>query len=159
MERDVILYNQNRIKVFKDSTIIGPSGGILAHRYTGKYKAIQLKGEFSGFMNIYVHRLVYYWFTYDDRIFTTHSVHHVDHDKMNNSFDNLTALETRLHMQFHSNGNLRNAKITPEQVLDIIVEYERGGISQQALGAKYGISQTAVYEILSGKKWGYLTGR
>lgn len=159
MERDVIIYNKNRIEVFKSGTIIGPSGKALADRFAGKYKAVQLKDEHYGYVNIYVHRLVYYWFTGDDRVFTTHSVHHKDHDKLNNNFNNLVAVETKLHNKLHATGNIRAAKITPEQVLAIVYEYEQGKISQQALGAKYNISQTAVYEILSGRKWGNLTGR
>ena len=54
-------------------------------------------------------------------------------------------------------GN-RNGKavLTTEQVLEMRELYARGGMSQRALAARYGIRQSAVSRIVTGKRWGHL---
>jgi hypothetical protein len=48
-----------------------------------------------------------------------------------------------------------NAKLTAEQVAAIRAEYARGGISQQALGDRYGVSQVHIGQIVLYRKWAH----
>lgn len=50
-----------------------------------------------------------------------------------------------------SGENNAAARLTDEQVIEIIHRYQAGGISQQALAAEYGISQTNISRIMLGK--------
>jgi len=43
------------------------------------------------------------------------------------------------------------AKLTVEQADIIRAEYSQGGVSQRALAEKYGVSQMAIWQVLSGK--------
>lgn len=45
------------------------------------------------------------------------------------------------------------AKLTAEQVESIRREYRAGGITQQQLGKRYGVSQQAIGHIVSGFRW------
>jgi hypothetical protein len=45
------------------------------------------------------------------------------------------------------------SKITKKQVLEIREKYAKGGISQQALGAEYGVNQTTISCIVLKKRW------
>jgi DNA-binding MarR family transcriptional regulator len=46
-----------------------------------------------------------------------------------------------------------HAKLTEAQVLDLVDVYRAGGVRQQDLAARFGVSQGAVHLILSGKNW------
>jgi len=48
------------------------------------------------------------------------------------------------------------AKLTAENVLEIRQRYAEGNISQSALGAEYGITQTAVGLITRGDRWAHV---
>lgn len=48
---------------------------------------------------------------------------------------------------------VHNAKLTRDQVLSIFKEYKAGGVRHIDLAKKYGVSQTAIQLILSGKNW------
>jgi len=49
-------------------------------------------------------------------------------------------------------GNTQ-AKLTEDDVLAILTEYSKGGISQAKLGKKYGVSQAQIFHIVKGKSW------
>ena len=56
--------------------------------------------------------------------------------------------------QSHNRGEAHHAsKLTNIQVREIRTKYAAGGISQPALGRKYGVSQKAVWDIIHFIKW------
>jgi len=46
-----------------------------------------------------------------------------------------------------------NAKLTAESVAEIRSDYAAGNVSQRALAARYGVTQTAIYHVLRGRSW------
>lgn len=46
-----------------------------------------------------------------------------------------------------------NAKLTADAVRGIRSAYAAGGVTQEALGRLYGVSQAAIYRAISGKNW------
>jgi DNA-binding XRE family transcriptional regulator len=51
------------------------------------------------------------------------------------------------------NESYESYKLTPSQVLSIRERYAAGLASQVALAAEYGVSRTAIYHIVYGKRW------
>jgi hypothetical protein len=51
------------------------------------------------------------------------------------------------------------AKLTEEQVIEILSAYENGGITQRELAEKYGVEQTVISGIVLGKTWSHITGK
>jgi ribosome-binding protein aMBF1 (putative translation factor) len=49
-----------------------------------------------------------------------------------------------------------HAKLTETQITAIRQEYAAGGISQNALGQKFGVSQHYVSDVVLGKTWAHL---
>jgi len=49
-----------------------------------------------------------------------------------------------------------NATLTPADVLSIREEYAKGGISQQKLGERYGVTQMLISKIITRKLWSHL---
>lgn len=49
-----------------------------------------------------------------------------------------------------------NSKMTPESVIELRSLYAAGGISQEALGHRFGIDQTVVSRIVRRKTWRYV---
>jgi hypothetical protein len=47
----------------------------------------------------------------------------------------------------------KDAKLKPEQVLEIRKLYAEGGHTTRSLGAKYGVNSKHIYNIVIGKKW------
>jgi DNA-binding XRE family transcriptional regulator len=46
-----------------------------------------------------------------------------------------------------------SSRLTEDKVLDIRRRYKAGGISQYALAAEYGVSQTTIKDITRGRTW------
>lgn len=57
-----------------------------------------------------------------------------------------------------SNRGTRNprSKLTEDDVRAIRAAYQAGGITQKALGARYGVSKTLVRDIMTGKLWSHV---
>ncbi|MFI8301516.1 hypothetical protein ACIGCZ_37035 [Streptomyces nigra] len=53
----------------------------------------------------------------------------------------------------HRGEDAPSARLTAVQVEEIRCRYARGGISQRALGAEYGVTQTAIGHIVRGTSW------
>lgn len=65
----------------------------------------------------------------------------------------------RYHKQHpESNRGTRNprSKLTEDDVRAIRAAYRAGGITQKALGARYGVSKTLVRDIMTGKLWSHV---
>ena len=115
--------------------------------------------------NVYIHRLVAETFIPNPN--SLPEVNHKDGDKSNNNVNNLewcTGLQNKHHAAENGltlKGERNHAhKLTEEQIKTIRSEYVFGSKdkSQRALARKYGVSQTAIRYILSGKNWGYCFG-
>lgn len=92
-----------------------------------------------------------------------HQINHIDSDKDNNAPSNLewvTQSENIIHAK--QNGmyrtrygeNTSGAKLTAAQVSNIRKVHAKGGISQLALAAQYGIDPSTISLIISNKRWG-----
>jgi hypothetical protein len=56
--------------------------------------------------------------------------------------------------QSHAIGRINGKTVlTPQQVREIRVTYRAGGVSQRALSRKYGVVQSAICNIINGKRW------
>ncbi len=111
----------------------------------------KLKGEF-------IHRLVLLAFV--GPCLKGMQTRHLDGDKLNNHLSNLqygTGEENWEDRRKHGNAmdgiDHPNSKLTKEISSKIMEEYHSSGISQKDLGAKYGLSQTSVWRIVSQKHW------
>jgi hypothetical protein len=60
----------------------------------------------------------------------------------------------RIPNQRGSNGG--RAKLTETDVVTIRAAYAAGGVSQSELGRKYGVSKSAIRDILSGQNWSHV---
>jgi len=47
-----------------------------------------------------------------------------------------------------------SARLTASQVVEIRAAYARGGVSQEKLGERFGVTQTHVGDIVRGERWG-----
>lgn len=83
--------------------------------------------------------------------------HFPDADKTNNQLKNLswkTHQENMSHMAIHGSmplgENNHNAKLSDEQVRQMVAEYRTGGISQSELGRRYGMHSSGVSRLVRG---------
>lgn len=89
-------------------------------------------------------------------------VNHKDGNKSNNCVENLewvTASENIHHafktgLRKPTHGTINGmSKLNDEVVRSIRAEYKSGTISQEKLGVKYGVSQTCIHKVVTGKRW------
>ena len=102
-----------------------------------------------------------------------HVVNHIDGNKKNNRVDNLEyvtvggnlkhAYTTGLRGPKNSGGMIGEdhprAKLTASDVIDIRREYQAGECTQKKLAERYGVSTSAIADILSGRHWRQLNAR
>lgn len=83
-----------------------------------------------------------------------------------NTFDSINNAASNLRYGSHSEnmqqrtveGNCHLQKLTQEQVLNIVTEYNTGSTSLRKLAKKFGVNKTTIESILIGKSYSYLTG-
>lgn len=153
---DVVKFAISRGVRYEAGIIYGVSGRPLAPRPAGKgYRVVGLPKPDGGFTNIYVHKLVYYFETGDERAFEVgYEIDHANHDRSDNRFENLMLMASHDHESQSSRLNLRNARITVEIANKIRTEYQSGQYTQKQLASKYDLSQQHISDIVTGKKWG-----
>lgn len=114
------------------------------------YPAVHLNKH--GLKRVQVHRLVAQAFLADWD--NERDVHHKDHNKMNPRVDNLEMLTKRQNTQkFYLNGNSKRIKLTVDMVREI--KRERPSPDKHT-AAKYGVSKTAIRNILENRTWFYV---
>lgn len=109
--------------------------------------------------NYYIHRLVAEFFVPNHD--NLPEVNHFDSDRSNNHYTNLewvTRSENMMHASKHGflkNGaENHNAKLTESQVIEILTKArENPNINRKELAKIYGVSDTAICKIISGKRW------
>ena len=89
--------------------------------------------------------------------------HFPDRDPMNCAINNLrwdtkkgNARDRKLHGTECRGESKSNVKLTDEKVREIRVRYAVGDISQEKLGTKYGVHQTAIGFIVRRVEWRYI---
>lgn len=116
-----------------------------------------------------LHRLVASAFIPNPKNLAT--VNHIDGDKTNNHVSNLEWSSYSDNMR-HSWRNLKSyrnrklslprgeesfkAKLKAEQVIEIRRLYAAGGVSQQKLAQRYGVSKPAIRALITRKTWAHL---
>lgn len=58
---------------------------------------------------------------------------------------------------FHRGENIPKAKLTREQVIEIRRQYANGDVSYAKLARCYGVGESAIKSVLTGRTWGWLT--
>lgn len=139
---------------YVNGNIIGVSGKILKPRPAGKgYRTVQLP-TVRGYENVYVHKLVWYFETGDYRAFDNeYEIHHVNHIRHDNRFENLELLPSVVHESLSSRLNTHSAKITIDMADRIKSIYSLGKLSQKKIAEMFGLSQGHVSDIVNDKKW------
>lgn len=86
---------------------------------------------------------------------------HLDGNPKNNNVGNLkwgTRRENEADKILHGTSNRGsrngNAKLTERDVSEIRARYSAGRITQQALAVEYGVSDSGICQIITGKAWG-----
>lgn len=133
--------------------------GTMRHigQFVSGYARVCLK-ENGKFKNIRFHRLVAILFVENPDELP--EVNHDDGNKMNNRADNLSWTTNQGNMD-HAKATglvwkheaINTAKLTKDLVLQIRLEYSTGKIGQRPLAAKYGVTKTAIAEIVNNKTW------
>ncbi len=109
--------------------------------------------------NFYIHRIVAELFIPNPK--NLKEVNHIDGDKSNNGASNLewaSRIDNVNHavknnLVAHGEGNGLNV-LTKEQVLEILaIAHKNPKINRTELGRIYGVVDTAICRIISGKRW------
>lgn len=147
-------YAISRGVTYFNGNIVGVSGKILKPRPAGKgYRTVQLP-TINGYENIYVHKLVWYFETGDVRAFSNdYEIHHKNHSRHDNRFENLEIMPAYDHESMSSRLNTRSAKITLDIADKIKSVYREGVLSQRKIAGMFGLSQGHVSAIVNNKKW------
>lgn len=153
---EIVKFAVSRGVRYEKGRVVGVSGKPLAPRLAGKgYRVVGIPTPEGTFTNVYMHKLIYYLITLDDRAFNPmYEIHHEDGDRSNNAPNNLRLILAHDHESMPSKLNTHSAKITLQIARDIKAEYETMGVTQKALGHKYGLSQQHISAIVNGLKWG-----
>lgn len=108
-----------------------------------------------------VHQLVY--LAFHGAISDGLLVRHLDGNPVNNTPDNLALGTTRdnkrdsIEHGTHVKGSdLWSAKLTETEVREMRALYSTGGISQKAIGRRYGIGQAQVSSIVRRESWAHI---
>jgi predicted DNA-binding protein YlxM (UPF0122 family) len=85
----------------------------------------------------------------------SNDVHHKNGIPWDNRPENLKIVGHAEHTSIHSAGeNNPNAKLDKSDVKEIRERYECTDMTQRELGDRFGVSQSAVYNIVTGDYWG-----
>jgi hypothetical protein len=149
-------------------TLRGKGGSVYTRTHLGK--VLQLSNHSGGYKQVtfspggtqLVHALVMLAFAGPPPADQSW-INHKDGDKTNNHLSNLeygTAKWNRehaVHTGLHD-GPPGAGKLTTDQVIAINELLKAGGLTQQAIGDRFGVNQRMVSSIKRGKSWQWLTG-
>lgn len=154
--------NYGRLKSFQNDTI---NGDIIGGSKIQGYKSLNIRAKGNKSLNRYVHKLVAEFFLKkdsDEKKF----VIHLDHDKLNNHWENLKWV-TRDEMTIHNRENpavkdkviprrTKNYKLTESKVIMIKKMLKSDKNRLKMIAKQFGITHTQLNRIRSGENWGHV---
>ncbi|OIO99312.1 MAG: hypothetical protein AUJ98_11535 [Bacteroidetes bacterium CG2_30_33_31] len=152
------LSNFGRIKSFK---VFKNEGKIIKGSWVGGYNCIFSKLNSGKSKTFYVHKLVAMYFLKKDKE-DQNAVIHLDFDISNNHFYNLKWAnnnEMRKHRHLDPNYNkkkIRNSKLTENEIVRIKTILKSKVLKPYRIAQQFGISQTQLARISSGKNWSHI---
>jgi HNH endonuclease/NUMOD4 motif len=153
--------NYGRLRSFQTN----PDGDIIGGSKIQGYKSLNIRLTGGKTANRYVHKLVAMFFL--KQISPDHKfVIHLDHDKLNNYWENLKWV-TRDEMTEHNRSNpnnldrkprrTKNYKLTESKVIMIKKLLKKNKTGRLKMIAKqFGITHTQLNRIRSGENWGHV---
>jgi len=155
--------NYGRLKSFQNDS---KEGDIIGGSKIQGYKSLNIRALGNKSLNRYVHKLVADFFVSKgdnkDRMF----VIHLDHDKLNNHWENLK-WATREEMTLHNRENpaikdrvipkrTKNYKLTESKVIMIKKMLKSDKNRLKMIAKQFGITHTQLNRIRSGENWGHV---
>lgn len=151
--------NKGRIRSIDRSVLL--KKGILQFR---KGKIIKLNSNTKGYLfsNLYCkgkhkpaypHRLVAESFINNPNRLP--EVNHIDGNKQNNTVNNLEWVTREENIHHFIKLGLRKDKLTMQQANEIKAKYSSKLYSQNELAKEYGVSQSHISSIVTGRRWGW----
>jgi hypothetical protein len=141
------------------------------HPLKGMYMSVNKSGRYhfialfknGTFFNGLIHRLLAQ--TYIPNPLNLPQVNHINGIKTDNRLKNLewvTSQKNVIHANklgliAHQKGSKHHhSKLTEEQVQSLRLEYKKGNVQQKDLAARYGVSRSAICNIISKKQWTHI---
>ncbi len=154
--------NYGRIKSFQGDPV---HGEVIAGSKIQGYKSLNIRVKGNKSINRYVHKLVAEFFVKKDSEDKKFVVH-LDHDKLNNHWENLKWV-TRDEMTIHNRDNpavrdkviprrTKNYKLTESKVIMIKKMLRSDKNRLKMIAKQFGITHTQLNRIRSGENWGHV---
>ena len=155
--------NYGRLKSFQNDPI---EGDIIGGSKIQGYKSLNIRAKGNKSLNRYVHKLVADFFVSKDSNEDRKFVLHLDHDKLNNHWENLK-WATRDEMTLHNRENpavkdrvipkrTKNYKLTESKVIMIKKMLKSDKNRLKMIAKQFGITHTQLNRIRSGENWGHV---
>ena len=153
--------NYGRLKSFQKDPI---EGDIIGGSKIQGYKSLNIRAKGNKSLNRYVHKLVADFFAPKGENPERKFVLHLDHDKLNNHWENLK-WATRDEMTLHNRENpavidkvipkrTKNYKLTESKVIMIKKMLKSDKNRLKMIAKQFGITHTQLNRIRSGENWG-----
>lgn len=154
--------NYGRLKSFQNDPV---HGEIIGGSKIQGYKSLNIRVKGNKSINRYVHKLVAEFFLKKESEESKFVVH-LDHDKLNNYWENLKWV-TRDQMTIHNRENpavkdkviprrTKNYKLTESKVLMIKKMLKSDKNRLKMIAKQFGITHTQLNRIRSGENWGHV---
>jgi DNA-binding Xre family transcriptional regulator len=154
--------NYGRLKSFQNDL---EHGDIINGSKIQGYKSLNIRVKGNKSLNRYVHKLVAEFFVEKDDEEKKFVVH-LDHDKLNNHWENLKWV-TREEMTIHNRENpavlnkvipkrTKNYKLTESKVIMIKKMLKSDKNRLKIIAKQFGITHTQLNRIRSGENWGHV---
>jgi len=155
--------NYGRLKSFQNEPL---EGNIIVGSKIQGYKSLNIRAQGNKSLNRYVHKLVADFFVSKDDNESRKFVLHLDHDKLNNHWENLK-WATREEMTLHNRENpavkdriipkrTKNYKLTESKVIMIKKMLKSDKNRLKMIAKQFGITHTQLNRIRSGENWGHV---
>ena len=155
--------NYGRLKSFQNDP---QDGDIIGGSKIQGYKSLNIRVQGNKSLNRYVHKLVADFFLPQENDENKKFVLHLDHDKLNNHWENLKRA-TRDEMTIHNRENpavkdrvipkrTKNYKLTESKVIMIKKMLKSDKSRLKMIAKQFGITHTQLNRIRSGENWGHV---
>jgi DNA-binding Xre family transcriptional regulator len=155
--------NYGRLRSFQNDP---NEGDIIGGSKIQGYKSLNIRAKGNKSLNRYVHKLVAEFFLSKDENPDKKFVLHLDHDKLNNYWENLK-WATRDEMTLHNRENpavidrvipkrTKNYKLTESKVIMIKKMLRSDKNRLKMIAKQFGITHTQLNRIRSGENWGHV---